>query len=41
MTSSIEKTQIPRKDVIRWAIWAAVFGLAAGAWIAYKYLMVS
>lgn len=41
MSSEVEKDGVPRKSVIRWAIWAVAFGLFAGAWVTYKYLTVS
>ena len=32
------KGVIPRKHVLRWAAYAAVFGLAAGAFVTWQYL---
>lgn len=31
-------TDIPRRAVVRWMLWAAIFGLAAGAYLTVAYL---
>jgi len=32
---------IPRKSVVRFALWAAVVGLAFGAYLTYTYLQTA